>query len=875
MKSKQSVARSIESNAHFTPLDGKGAKGKDWQKGRYAKPRHEIPGNAGLLLEHAGLVDLDLDSDEIRGIIGKFVPTDTLAIGRGGKISHLVYEGSAENRSIKHGPGKDALVVEVRHKGKQVMWAGSVHPDTKETIEVLRDVPPLPYPGDRPVLLAATAALIARNLPAEGRHGVALALAGFLLRRNLDADEIKEIFEAAWRYVNAPEEGVQDALNAVDSTDEDLDRATGGNRLEELVPGLVGLLCAAWGWKKEKRTAAADDLVDVALGMAEELFTDQYGQPYALVSGRSVPVDNMADALRVSYFREHGKSAGNDAVKNALATVGALARTEGASKELHTRWARVGGNIYYQTAPGKVWRIGPSGWVRDDKPPVRFRNVPLLNDLPDPEQSGSLDDLCRYAHLNGRNLRLYVAWVASVPYHDIPRPILGMIGGKGTGKTTRSLLAKKLLDEDATDFVSPDHDILRKATHRGIVGLDNQTGLARGVPDLLCGLVTGTGNSSRELYTNNGEVGFRVKAPVILNGIDLASNQPDLLDRTLIVETPPIESDSRFTEREFWDGFERDRGRLLGVVFDLISGSLRHHRPLDSKPRMADWAEIASAVYEYAGWGRGQFVADWAETEGQQNSSAVEGSLVGSTVLDYVGSAKTFTGTVGELRDQLLIFEPDLKHNNLFPSTPNRLSKEINKVRDALAASGVNVSRTSIGKGKAARVGIRLEWSADRSPESADGLPIEDGVSADRELGAAMRDSEIFVSRSANTADRNSTSKVREKAEREGTEKVKEKGNPKSYRQTDVLSADPAVHTGSEQPLSADPIGSLPADQILPADPQTVPEIVRHLYATDPAFCNPRSDAQLWAFLVECSLIPSGTPVSEVAEALAPVRIAP
>ncbi len=66
----------------------------------------------------------------------------------------------------------------------------------------------------------------------------------------------------------------------------------------------------------------------------------------------------------------------------------------------------------------------------------------------------------------------------------------------------------------------------------------------------------------------------------------------------------------------------------------------------------------------------------------------------------------------------------------------------------------------------------------------------------------------------------------------------------------------------------------LPADQMLSADPQTVPEIVLYFYDTDPEFCSRLSDAQVWAFLVECGLIPSGTPISEVAEALAPTRAA-
>jgi hypothetical protein len=182
----RSVSRSdIENYAYFTPLDGKRALVKGWDKGKEAKPRDQIRGNAGLLLEHAGLSDIDLDSPEIKAMLPRFVPTSTLTLGRGGVPSHYLYSGALPNdEGMKDLDGN--RMVEVRHRGKQVMWAGSVHPDTGQEIEVLNEGPLLPVPDQEDILKAYTAAMIAKYLPTGDRHSLAMAYAGYLLRQGLE-----------------------------------------------------------------------------------------------------------------------------------------------------------------------------------------------------------------------------------------------------------------------------------------------------------------------------------------------------------------------------------------------------------------------------------------------------------------------------------------------------------------------------------------------------------------------------------------------------------------------------------------------------------------------------------------------------------------
>jgi hypothetical protein len=249
----RSVLRSdIENYAYFTPLDGKRALVKGWDKGKEAKPRDQIRGNAGLLLEHAGLSDIDLDSPEIKAMLPRFVPTSTLTLGRGGVPSHYLYSGALPNdEGMKDLDGN--RMVEVRHRGKQVMWAGSVHPDTGQEIEVLNEGPLLPVPDQEDILKAYTAAMIAKYLPTGDRHSLAMAYAGYLLRQGLEEDDVCAILEAAWDYHSAPREAFNDLLSIVADTKckvENDQPATGGNTLTREVPGMVEALSKAWGWDR-------------------------------------------------------------------------------------------------------------------------------------------------------------------------------------------------------------------------------------------------------------------------------------------------------------------------------------------------------------------------------------------------------------------------------------------------------------------------------------------------------------------------------------------------------------------------------------------------------------------------------------------------
>ena len=85
-----------------------------------------------------------------------------------------------------------------------------------------------------------------------------------------------------------------------------------------------------------------------------------------------------------------------------------------------------------------------------------------------------------------------------------------------------------------------ERDLAIATSGNWVPALDNLSGVRPWLSDALCRLATGGGFATRELYSDDREVIFSQKRPVILNGIDSLAVAGDLRDRSLVIELPPI-----------------------------------------------------------------------------------------------------------------------------------------------------------------------------------------------------------------------------------------------------------------------------------------------------------------------------------------------
>jgi hypothetical protein len=329
--------------------------------------------------------------------------------------------------------------------------------------------------------------------------------------------------------------------------------------------------------EKEERRNQADRLIGYALEDASALFVDQHGAPHALVDGEPLPLNSRCYSwLRRRMWEQEQRAVNGEYLKTAAGTLAAHAEFSDDVRELHTRAAWHEGVLYYELRPGRVVKVGASGWGFAENPPVLFRRFPNLKPIPDPEPGGDVRSLAGYANLKtNRDRRLFTAYAATLALPHVGRPIFNASGAMGSGKTTIQRLIKRLLDPTAPETVRLDpRDFLQKASHAFAVMLDNQNTIPEWAADTLCRLVTGEADSKRRLYTDDEDVVVELRRAVLLNGINVPSDRGDVLDRSLVVELERIPDGERKTEEELWDRFEAEHPKLLGALFGALAEAI-------------------------------------------------------------------------------------------------------------------------------------------------------------------------------------------------------------------------------------------------------------------------------------------------------------
>ncbi len=112
---------------------------------------------------------------------------------------------------------------------------------------------------------------------------------------------------------------------------------------------------------------------------------------------------------------------------------------------------------------------------------------------------------------------------------------------------------------------------------------------------------------------------------LILNGINIPAQRPDLLDRCVLIRLEKIPEEKRRDEREVWAEFEAALPRIFGEVLTTLADAmvLEPSVQLDSLPRMADWARWGFAIAEAAGFGGARFLDAYRANLALQNEEAL------------------------------------------------------------------------------------------------------------------------------------------------------------------------------------------------------------------------------------------------------------
>jgi len=194
-------------------------------------------------------------------------------------------------------------------------------------------------------------------------------------------------------------------------------------------------------------------------------------------------------------------------------------------------------------------------------------------------------------------------------------------------------------------------DLAITANNSWCLAYDNLSYVPPWLSDAFCRLSTGGGFATRELYTDQDEIIFDSKRPVLLTSIEEVATRSDAIDRCIIANLPSIPVERRRLEAELEASFNEVRTFILGALIDVVCGALRDlpNTHLDALPRMADFAIWVTAAERALGWPAGTFLEVYCGNRIAANELALESSLVGPPLLQLLKEEGDWNGTASEL----------------------------------------------------------------------------------------------------------------------------------------------------------------------------------------------------------------------------------
>jgi hypothetical protein len=284
-----------------------------------------------------------------------------------------------------------------------------------------------------------------------------------------------------------------------------------------------------------------------------------------------------------------------------------------------------------------------------------------------------------------------------------------------------------------------------------VLAFDNLSGIRDWLSDALCRLATGGGFATRQLYTDDEEIIFSAKRPIILNGIDDIATRGDLQERSLLISLPSIPEERRVEEAAFWADFEAAKPRIFGALLSGISAALRNADEvhLERKPRMADFAVAATAMEDAFGWESGSFVEVYSANRQQASETLLANEPIAEAIEKLLGDGRenVWIGTATELLQMLGFYVNDaVKRSKAWPGGPQVLSRRLKRIAPALRTAGIEYTEHEQGhrkrKVKVLRKLVRGDEEAQDTGEETSEDEVPDGEVSDDEVSEGEEEHE-------------------------------------------------------------------------------------------------------------------------------------
>lgn len=419
----------------------------------------------------------------------------------------------------------------------------------------------------------------------------------------------------------------------------------------------------------------------------------------------AVPTDSeeFFELISFEYLAQYGAPVMKDALKRVMPTIRALIYDKGEEIELANRVA-IRDGIYYDLFDDKEFvkvddHTQLVGAEAIKKIGVRFVRYSHQRPQVKPNLNASISDV--YALFDfipikdKEQQQLLICHLVTCLIPEFARCMLVLHGSRGSAKSTTLKILRDLIDPAKPDLVrlpDKDNDLQIFLEKNFFCCFDNVSTITKQVSDSLAMMITGGGTISRKLFTDNEIVTTNLKAGIALNGINLAIREPDLLERSLIIETKRLES-VKSEEMVLYE-FRSYKDTILGGLFALLGETFMNISDEPSTFRMASYYRYMRASAKVLGISSADFKAMFERNVNRQNEAAIEGSPLALVVVDYMtDKVMAVEERSSELFKQLSERAKEIGVEKSMPRGAHMLWKRLNLLRIDLEAMGITLER--------------------------------------------------------------------------------------------------------------------------------------------------------------------------------------
>lgn len=467
---------------------------------------------------------------------------------------------------------------------------------------------------------------------------------------------------------------------------------------------------------KDDKKSQADMMIELAMEARDTFFHDELNEKYVAIESDGNPVVHKISSqdyksfLVKRFFKKTKKAPSKDSINQAVAVLEALAQYDGEEVNIAKRCTGKDNKIYYDLGD-KKWtfiKVTKDGWEIDNSGHILFTRRKTMREQVMPEKYQDISIINKHYRFKTEEDRILHTVSIVSKFLNIGNPIVVYYGEKGASKTTTMRMDRSIVDPSARDVIS----MPKSATDLSLVlhnnylpCFDNIDNISAEKSDILCTAATGGGFSRRKLYTDDEETIYEYKVPVILNGINVVATRPDLLDRSLLLGLERIPEDERKEESEVWEDFNRDKPKMLGAIFNIISKAMGIYPnvKLSKLGRMADFTRWGYAIAEACEIGGEIFLKAYLDNQRKANDEAVSSNPIATAIVRLMENTQCFEGSASKLLEVLNSIAEDEKidiQSKLWAREPNVLSRKLNELKSNLLIEGITFSTSNTSKGR-------------------------------------------------------------------------------------------------------------------------------------------------------------------------------